>query len=353
MARKGQGIGILTRWQAGIGSEDFARELEERTVQQVRRPRIFLILIILGFLASAVPASAQSGEAALRPTSTSTFKVAVDEVSLTFHAADAHGLPVNDLKREELSLLDNGRPPRRIVAFQPLQDLSLRAGILIDTSESMELQLPANRAIATFYAQRTLRQQTDEAFVMDFGYISKIVQPWTGDAVALTAGIRQAVAGGQNPLGGAAMFDAIFRACFHEFGKADHATGGNFILLFSDGEDNASHASLEEAVDICRRANTAIYAFRAEPSPSLFSSGPKTLADLAAQTGGRVFPGNGSEAESDDDLRIVETDLRNQYRLVYNPAELKHDGSFHRIELKGPERVDSFTIRSGYYDRAR
>ena len=35
MARKGQGIGILTGWQAGIGGEDFLRDLVQRTVQQV------------------------------------------------------------------------------------------------------------------------------------------------------------------------------------------------------------------------------------------------------------------------------------------------------------------------------
>jgi transposase-like protein len=35
MARKGQGIEILAGWQAGIGEEDFLRDLVQRTVQQV------------------------------------------------------------------------------------------------------------------------------------------------------------------------------------------------------------------------------------------------------------------------------------------------------------------------------
>jgi len=47
------------------------------------------------------------------------FKLSVDEVSLRFHASGADGLAVNDLKLDELSLLDNGSPPRRIVAFSP------------------------------------------------------------------------------------------------------------------------------------------------------------------------------------------------------------------------------------------
>ena len=35
MARKGQGIEILTGWQAGIGGEDFLRELVQRTVKPI------------------------------------------------------------------------------------------------------------------------------------------------------------------------------------------------------------------------------------------------------------------------------------------------------------------------------
>jgi len=67
--------------------------------------------------------------------------VSVNEVSLTFHAEDAQGLPVNDLKVDELSLLDNGKAPRKILAFQLMQDFPIRAGILMDTSESMEQSL--------------------------------------------------------------------------------------------------------------------------------------------------------------------------------------------------------------------
>jgi Ca-activated chloride channel family protein len=274
-------------------------------------------------------------------------RVPVDEVSLSFHVADRHGLAVNDLKLEELSLLDNGSAPEKITVFEPLQDASIRAGILLDTSESMREFLASNRAISIEYAQRVLRQKTDQAFVMEFGYLSKVIQPWTGEPAVLAAGVRRVGAGRE--LGGTAMFDTIYRACFSEFGRIDRGVTGNFVLLFSDGEDNASHMSLKEAVDACQRTNTAIYSFRSEPKGSFFSGGAKTLAELAAKTGGRVFHDNGSEAEIYEDLRVIEDDLRNQYRLVYKPAGLKHDGTFHRIELKAPERVDQMTIRSGYY----
>ena len=276
-------------------------------------------------------------------------RLSVDEVNLTFHAADAHGMPVNDLKLEELRILDDGLAPRRVVGLQLLQGAPIRAGILMDTSESMTENVARDRAISIKYAQHMMRQKMDQGFVMAFGYTSKVTIPWTGDAGALAAGIRNVVAGKENPLGGTALFDTIFRACFSEFGEVDHAASGNFILLFSDGEDNASHTSLSEAVDMCQRSDTAVYVFRSTAGPQLFSSGPKTLADLAEQTGGRVFHEDDSDDAIDSDLGIIEAELRNQYRLIYNPAELKHDGRFHRIELQTPERVATISARTGYY----
>jgi Ca-activated chloride channel family protein len=305
-------------------------------------------LLLLTLCTCVHGAGSQTSAAAPQSAAPYRLSVSVDEVSLSFHAADAHGLPVNDLKVDELSLLDNGKPPGRILAFGSLRDFPIRAGILMDTSESMEGYLPRNRAISIEYAQRLLRQQTDQAFVMDFDSQSRVTQPWTSNTAALTAGIRSFIANGKSRIGGTAILDAIYRACLNQFGRLDRTDSANFILLFSDGEDNASQASAKDAIDTCQRTNTAIYVFRAQPQDS-FSSGPKTLAELASKSGGRVFYDDDSDVGIYKDLQVIEADLRNQYRLIYKPAELKHDGSFHRIALKGPERVENIAIRSGYY----
>ncbi len=301
--------------------------------------------LILVLLTTAYRIDAQTNAVPAQPAATYNLNIPVDEVILTFHAADSHDLPINDLKLDELNILDNGKPPRRVLAFQLLEDFPIRAGILIDISQSMGEHLPGDRAISIKYAQSLLRQQTDQAFVMEFGHSSKIVQPWTSDTSALTAGIHKGTAGGE----GTAIFDSIYSACRYQFGKIDHAATGNFILLFSDGEDNTSYLPLKETVDMCQRTNTAIYAFRAAPEFGSLSAGLKTLLELTSETGGRLFHDDDTEAEIDTDLRIIEADLRNQYRLIYKPPELKHDGSFHRIELKAPERADNIRVRSGYY----
>ena len=62
-----------------------------------------------------------------------------------------------------------------------------------------------------------------------------------------------------------------------------------------------------------------------------------------------MFNVGDSDDEIDSDLGSIEAEQRNQYRVIYNPAELKHNGMFHRIELQTPERVLTISIRSGYY----
>ena len=305
-------------------------------------------------IVSVPRAGSQTNDTAHNSPAPYNLRVTVNEVSLTFHAADAHGLPVDDLKLDELHLLDNGKPPRAIFDFQSLHNVPIRAGILMDMSPSMEETGPQDRAIAIQYAQQLLRQQTDQAFVMKFDRLSQIAQPWTGNPNALAAGIHNHlhIADGKSHSTGTAIFDAIYRACLNQFAHIDSGNTGNFIMLFSDGEDNASKASLELAVDMCQRTNTAIYAFLPQSRGSL-STGPKTLRELAAESGGQVFHDDDSEAEIFNDLRTIEADRRNQYRLLYRPAELKRDGEFHHIQLEASDRVDSIVVRSGYYAPAR
>jgi VWFA-related protein len=304
-------------------------------------------------LGSALAAAAQAVASTAQSTPSLTLSVAVDEVGLSFHAADAGGLPVNDLRLDELRLLDNGMPPSRILALYPPQNQPIRAGILIDTSDSMRESLHGVRDLAARLAQHVLRQAADHAFVMEFAYSARILQPWTGEVPSLEAGVQSAVAGHENSLAGSAIFNTLYRACSSEFGAVDPAATGNFILLFSDGEDNAGQTTLENVVTACQHTNTVIYAFAPERANGLASTGPRHLADLALQTGGRLFSASASGAEIDGDLRTIEADLRNQYRLVYKPAGWKHDGSFHRIELRAPGRVDSITFPSGYYAPVR
>jgi len=288
----------------------------------------------------------QTAKAPTTDTDPYTLNVAVDEVSLTFHAADFRGIPIDDLKLDDLRVLDNAKRPRQIVSFEVHRNLPVHFGILMETSRSMLGYLRRNQATANEYVTQLLRKQTDRAFIMRFDSESKVLQDWTTDSDALTTSLQNIASDRDSRLGGTALFDSIYKACRDQFGKAN-PIAGNFILLFTDGIDNASHARLEDDINICQKANAAIYIFSTEPK-SIFSDGQKTLNKLATQTGGVIFFDQTRETIWND-LLIIDASLRSQYRLVYKPQHFKRDSSFHHIKLESPTRGGVITTRSGYY----
>ncbi|WP_263384199.1 VWA domain-containing protein [Granulicella arctica] len=278
-----------------------------------------------------------------------TLNVAVDEVSVTFHAADFNGIPMDDLTLADLRILDNGRRPGQILSFESYRNLPVRVGFLIDTSRSMLSDLSRNQNLASEYINHLLHAETDHGFVMRFDSQSKLLQDWTGDRKLLVPAISSVASFQASRLGGTAIFDSVYIACRDQFRKTSDVGAGNFILLFSDGTDNASHALLEDDIRMCQSSNTAIYVFSNEPRSVLAASeGQRTLKALAAGTNGLIFYEQ-KQADILADLRMMDRNLRSQYRLVYRPTRFKHDGSFHRLKVDSPNRGGVITARSGYY----
>ena len=149
-------------------------------------------------------------------------------------------------------------------------------------------------------------------------------------------------------MGGTAIYDALYRGIRDQIMKQTApGQGSNAILLFSDGDDNASHARFTDVIDICQRTNTAIYVFSTNPK-SAFNAGEKSLRALVAQSGGRIFYDRDPEAIRYD-LHLISDDLRDYYLMVYRPASLKPNGAFHRIRLQSMRRGVDINARSGYF----
>ena len=100
--------------------------------------------------------------------------------------------------------------------------------------------------------------------VVSFDAAPELVADLTGDIEKLTSAIRSLRAGG-----GTALYDAIFFACrdklmqdqpLHKFRRA--------MVILSDGEDNQSRVSREEAVEMYERALACSLRFRDRPTLS-------------------------------------------------------------------------------------
>jgi Ca-activated chloride channel family protein len=298
-----------------------------------------LLLLNLG----AVPASVGPSQPLY------TLPVQVDEVNVIFSASDFEGRPINDLELSDMRLMDDGKRQTKIVKFEHPTDLPLRAGILVDISGSMSGESNFTRLAVALFAGRILRSTSDKAFIMRFASMQKLMQDWTSS----TEELREAsppIGVNWSSLGiRTAIYDSLYIAVKEQFAKKPTDTTGtaNAILLFSDGADDASHATLQDVMDICQQTNSRIYAFYSG-SRSRFGEGQKNLRNLAAGTGGRVFY-NDDSANALANLRLIENDLRNHYLLVYKPSNLKNDGRFHAIRLTSPTRGGVIATRSGYY----
>lgn len=301
-------------------------------------------LLLPWLLLLSLAAHAQSAQA---PPAPWTLQIPVNEIALTFHAAAHNGAPLTQLTRRDLTLTDNGQPQTRIVFLQNYDDLPIRAGFLFDTSASMMGALGFNRAVIHAYASQLLRKGYDRAFVEQFDTKTLIRQNWTDSDAAIAAGAARVgnTPDRYDPL--TAIFDSLYTTCRDQWQQDRGPPTGNFILLFTDGIDDASHVYLSEAVDMCQRSRTAIYALLTR-RPSQFSDGYRTLENLTRQTGGRLLLTPHGKGVLDD-LRLMESEQRNQYRLVYKPTGFKADGSFHAIRLKCSTPGARIAARSGYY----
>ena len=274
----------------------------------------------------------------------------VDEVKITFHASDEKGDPLEHLKKDNVQLFDNGKPQSRTVAFREYDDLPIRVGFLLDNSPSMQTQLDRSQGIASQLIKEFFRPQSDRAFAMGFGVNTRLSQDWTEDAGSLSQGITSGLVRRADERDGTAMFDAIYKSCRDKFSTEAATLSGNFILLFTDGEDNSSRVWEGEAVDMCQRARTAVYVFVPEWKARA-SRGEQILEDLVSKTGGRMF--YQSRQSVHDALALAVSDMRYQYELIYSPPGLKRDGAFHHVKMKCSIAHAQIQVRSGYYAYAK
>jgi Ca-activated chloride channel homolog len=275
-------------------------------------------------------------------------RVSIDEVRLTFHAVDSLEKPVNDLRPSDLDLFDNESGPGTIVALQKLKERPLRIAFLVDTSGSVSGEMSRSRAIALAAAQALMQKKSDDGLAIGFRRVRDTVQPWSRDLNAVAAGIRRIGSTADASLDGTSLFDSLLSTCLYEF-RVEQEDAQNVLLLFSDGMDTSSHATLEQAAGACQQAHTSIFTFTSKSALPDSSIGLRTLRKLSEQTGGTILPCDGSDVEVRHTIDALAAEVRSEYQLFYRPKNSKRDGSFHRIVLVGPPRVAAIVGQSGYY----
>jgi len=275
----------------------------------------------------------------------STFVTTVNEVPVVFTVTDKHNHYVRDLNKTDFKVIDDGRPVQDIRSFRSETDLPLRVGLLIDSSASVRGRFKFEQESAIEFMNQTIRPRFDQAFVMGFDSSLEITQDFTDNSELLSKGIRSLRPGNSTRL-----YDALYYACRERLlQKQESVAVRRAIVLITDGDDNSSRTTREEAIDMALRANVIVYTISTNfPGYSESSKYDKILQRVADATGGRWFlPFQVTDVSNA--FAQIQADLRSQYALAYHPADFKHDGRYRTIEIVAEHKGLKVHSRHGYY----
>ena len=269
--------------------------------------------------------------------------VDVTRVNLLFTVSDKKGRFVNDLSKDDFEIVE-ARKPQAIVEFSAESNLPLRLAILMDTSNSIRERFKFQQEAATDFINTVIRPRQDKATIVSFDMSAELVQDLTDDTDKLSTAIR-----GLRPGGGTAMYDAIFFACrdklmqdqpMHKFRRA--------MVILSDGEDNQSRWTREQALEMAHKADVVIYAISTNRS-GIETDGDKVLKYFAQETGGLAFFPFKAQDMSQD-FENIANELRHQYSVLFKPEPFKADGLYHAVKVVVKNRKDLVVrARHGYY----
>jgi len=274
--------------------------------------------------------------------SVETIRSVVNEVRVVFTVTDRHGRYIKDLGRESFRVIDD-RKPAQLRSFRSETDLPLQVGLLVDASNSVRDRFKFEQDAAIEFLNSIIRPKYDKAFVVGFDVTQDVTQDFTDSTENLANGVRMLRAGG-----GTALYDALYFACRDKLMKQEQAGPvRRAIILLSDGDDNQSHVTREEAIDMAARAEVIVYTISTNIS-GMKQKGDKVLERIADATGGRAFfPFQ--LREMSDAFQSIQEELRSQYAVAYKPADFIADGRYRTIEILALDKGFKVRTRKGYY----
>jgi VWFA-related protein len=259
----------------------------------------------------------------------------VTSVLVEASVQDKKGRFVKNLTSSAFTVLEDGVP--QVLDLARHESVGATFALLIDSSGSMSRRLE--------FVQRTAALLSEYMTPLD----RTIVAPFSKGVLSTTGPTddRRTVAEAIKAIrtsGGTAILDSLVEL---SRGFADDS-GRRAIILITDGYDENSSATVEEALAALKAARLTVYAVAIGGVAGISLKGEKVLRRLATETGGRVFL-----PSTDQQLELIHStladDVQNRYLLTYTPADQKQDGKWRQITVRVPDAAHRVTARPGYF----
>src|SRR5262245_18593901 len=266
-----------------------------------------------------------------------TFKSGTQVVSLFVTVVDAQGRLVPGLVQDDFDVFDNDKAQPIIYFDNSIRPITVVT--MLDTSASMTGSIALLKRAAEAFLIRLLPE--DKGRIGAFNDKIQMNQRFTSDRDELVTHLGDLDYGNSTRLWDAAI------AGLDELKPVD---GRRVLLVFTDGDDTDSKASLGNVIERARADETMVYAIGLE---SNFFNGQRMqrtkpdrgLKRLADETGGGFF-----ELEKTSDLAPtftrVATELHSQYVIGFAPTQL--DNRVHKLAVKMKQSGLSARARRSY-----
>jgi VWFA-related protein len=245
-------------------------------------------------------------------------RVQVHLVEVYASVFDHKGQYVEGLGRDSFQVFEDGKP-QQITNFEA-DTGKLACAILLDTTGSMAEALP--RVKNSIMKLIDVLGSGDEVAVYTFDKRLVVRQEFTTDKAAAKRAVLRTRAEGQT-----ALFDALSEVA-QEISKRP---GKKALVVFSDGDDNASVLNANAAVTRAKKAGIPLYAI-AEGEATHSKELRRLLDDLSKRTGGTSYQVK-KLGDIDEVFQKIALDLQHLYMLTYRPPASADDGKWRKIEV--------------------
>jgi VWFA-related protein len=277
-----------------------------------------------------------------------TFSTDVKVVNILATVRTKSGQIVNDLTKDDFSLLENGRP-ETVKYFSRESDLPLTIGLMVDTSMSQARVLESERSASFQFVDQVLREGKDKVFVTQFDMAVFTRQELTSSRRDLEQTLPFVDTPSKNELqsqrgGGTLLFDAVVRASREIMSGQSNRKA---MIILSDGGDNGSEETLTSAIEAAQRADTLIYSILfADPR---YGGGDRTaMQRLAKETGGRFFEVS-KKLSIGEIYGAIEQELRSQYNLGFVSDQPVRVSEFRKLQLSTTRKDLVVEARERYW----
>jgi Ca-activated chloride channel homolog len=292
-----------------------------------------------------------------------TFKNEVHLIDFTFSVRRENGTLAGGLTRDDFQIAEDG-VPQKIAFFGRENDLPLTLGLIVDVSDSQSKFIKRHhKDIGKFLS--TVLGPNDEAFTICFGNHLRLTNDTSSSIPEIMDGLQRFDKGDRSfpelaaedkredqSGGGTALYDAIYYSVQQKL--AGTSGRRRALILFTDGEENASAHDLLDAIGGAQDADTLIYAIRyTEGSERKLTphsrQGIAALHHLSSETGGSDF--DALHTDMSEAFELIAQELRSLYSVAYHSTRRVRDGAFHKVVITTTDPSYKVRARTGYYAR--